>query len=284
MAEETVSTQQSDGQTTTSAPADEGLATSSPGNDTTVALPSAGSLGEASASTPDWQAERDELVRINERYKQQLQGWETQSQQHRDENQQLRDQLNQMQQALGTIGAPSSNSGVPVMTPSASLEDAMRAAYDGDIETALGTVKSWDTQHRQNQVPGGITREELEAALNERTMQAQRTQLIGQAHPELQDVNSSLYKAVYEQYERLAADPLYQAMFPADEGMKASVRSPDGMGTKSMDVRIVNDIAAKLKIGLAQQQGRQEAEAAATVGSVAGGPEQGTRTPSTAQA
>jgi len=273
MAEETGTHDQDGRSDQQDAPTGQGTDT---GDATTIVAPPADD-----DTTPSAQAEElEQLQKLAEKaeiYKRQLHGWEQQSAKHKQENEPLKAQIAQLQQLIesripaATAHHPQEPYGTPAQAttangPSVGLKEAIDKYLEGD-ESAL---MEWERSRATVQQPQPINIEEqVDKRLQTLMTTMQRQQLIGQRHAELSDTSHPLYRRVYETYDEAAAAPLYQALYPKDPQFEIVVPGPDGISSKTMDIRIVNDLALQYKLHSAAEQ--HKADQVGTAESAAGG-------------
>jgi regulator of replication initiation timing len=239
---------------------------SSDSEPTTVSLPPA---------DPSPVADQAEITRqladlqaANERYKQQMQGWERQSAQHLQENARLKAERDQLQQIYQTVAGQQQQQ-QPTTAPRTAKE-----AFDKYLEGDTTALEAWEASLRQQQTPAVDVDQRINERLGAVERQTAMRQHIATRHPELADATNPLYKMLYERYDQFVADPMTQLMYPDDEAMMVrGVPASDNSGRKDMDWRVVDRLAVELKAELGQQLGRQQEARAQHIGAVeAGGP------------
>ncbi len=230
--------------------------------------------GESQVSTSEGSssaAELEELRAQNKRYKEQMSGWQAQSASNKQERDALADRLARLEGHVAATAAPKTQETKPTTgLPKGKLGSALKKWLDND-ETELNEIEEYLDNARSGR---RSEPEDIEAVVT-RTLQkfgtkSTLTTQIGKAHPEMADTNSPLYGAVFDNYDAYANDPDNRVFFPKDEQFMVSVPSPDGNGVKSVDARIVRQLAAELKAqGNLHEDNRQQRETrAASFGAV----------------
>lgn len=192
------------------------------------------------------QAELEELRAQNKRYKEQMNGWQSQSQSNKQERDVLADRLARLE---GHVAATATMKTAETKTesglPKGKLGSALKKWLDND-DSELNEIEDYLAGARSPQKSENIE-EVVTRTLQKFGTKSTLTNQIGRAHPEMSDDKSLLYGAVFEAYDAYAADPGNALFFPKDDQFMVSVPSPDGGNGKLMDARIVRQLAAELK-------------------------------------
>ena len=194
------------------------------------------------------QEEITELRAQNKRYKEQMSGWQSQSNANKQERDALADRLARLEGHVAATTAPKTQE---VKTegglPKGKLGNALKKWLDND-DTELNEIEEYLSNARSGRraEPENIE-EVVTRTLQKFGTKSTLTNQIGKAHPEMTDDKSALYGAVYDSYDAYANDPGNKLFFPHDEQFTVSVPSPDGGAAKQMDARIVRQLAAELK-------------------------------------
>jgi hypothetical protein len=242
--------------------------------------------GEVQGGTADdsvaLKAELEEIKKQNERYKQQVHGWESQSRKNLEESKAYAERLARLEGRLeGRMGGDAEKSAKVDGIAPGKLKSALRKWLDND-DSELDEVERYlSTASQPRQSVKDTDVEEVVA----RTLQKYGTKstlqsLIGKTHKEMSDAQSPLYRAVFEQYDDYIADPGNQLFFPADEKFLVPAPTPEGR-ERMVDARVIRQLAAEIKAQGGFETGvnegrRQEARAAST-GTVQGGRSSATR-------
>ena len=91
--------------------------------------------------------------------------------------------------------------------------------------------------------------------------------IVGGNHPDLQNPKSQLSQAVWDGYDQYVANPQTQLMIPRDTRFDVPMVGPDG-SQRMVDARIVDRLAADLRLKGAVQEGRKQEQRSSTVGGV----------------
>jgi hypothetical protein len=230
-----------------------------------VSLTETDDVGEPQVSTAEGsnsaQAELEELRAQNKRYKEQMAGWQSQSQANKQERDALADRLARLEGHVAAVSTPKTQetkteSGLP----KGKLGNALKKWLDND-DTEINEIEEYLSNVRSNaQKPENIE-EVVTRTLQKFGAKSTLTTKIAEAHPEMADQQSELYGAIFEHYDNYASDPGNRMFFPKDDQFELPVPAPDGSGSKLMDARIVRQLAAELKArGMVTENTRQTRE------------------------
>src|SRR5712692_7618899 len=225
--------------------------------------------GSGTAEDPaKMQTELDELRKQNERYKQQMAGWETQSKRNLTERDQLADRVARMEGHISATANGKTADKISEKTlPAGKLKSALQKWLDNDdselneVEAYLANASAPRNPAKEEDVESIVTRT-LQKFGTKSTLQGR----IGVIHPEMGDTNSELYHAVFENYEEYANDPQNKMFFPDDDQFLVPVPDPTGGKAKMMDARIVRQLAAELKVQSGITEGRRQESRSSSYG------------------
>jgi len=220
-------------------------------------------IGTGTAEDPtQMKTELDELRKQNERYKQQMAGWETQSKRNLTERDQLADRVARMEGHISaTANGKTADKTSEKALPSGKLKSALQKWLDNDdselneVEAYLANAAAPRNPAKEEDVENIVTRT-LQKFGAKSTLQSR----IGVIHPEMGDTNSELYHAVFENYEEYANDPQNKMFFPDDDQFLVPVPDPAGGKAKMMDARIVRQLASELKVQSGITEGRRQGQ------------------------
>jgi len=228
-----------------------------------------------------------DLETQNTRYKQQLQGWETQSRRNLEERNALADRLARLEGRIDATAQDRRDAQQVLDTapPSFNLKAALDKYINGDdsglgqIEEALARARSTPQTSQAPPVTEDKIREWTRAELAQLGTRSSVQAIVGREHPELRNLQHPLYAAVYDQYETYAADDANRLMYPKDPQYEIPVPDPTGGTIKMMDARLVRQLAADLKLQGGIQEGRRQEAHASTLGTTQSGNGRATSTP-----
>lgn len=255
------------------------------GEETTIVLSAeepAANTTQTLVQTTTTEPAQTDLERQNERLRQQVNGWEQQSRRNMDERNALAERIARLE---GSIAATQvKETPATAQTRTLALKTALNKWINGD-DSEIDNVERLLSQPTTTQQPV-LKPEDIDARVNSHLQTLMTTgqalAWVGDRHPEMRDKTDPVYANIFENYEAYASDPGYAMLFPQDARFNASIPSPDGMRNKQMDVRIVNDLAGRLKLARGTtnsvQQGREEERRASSVGNVGGSNGNTTRT------
>lgn len=213
------------------------------------------------------QARIAELERLSARHREQLAGWDKHSQQLVAERNALAERLARLEGRLEAQPKPDE----PRFTPG-KMKSAMKKWLDGDdseldqVEQALiksfGPPAQSEPQFKPDDFKR-IVREELIELGTKSNMQS----IVGTRHPDLADPQSQLSQSVWDGYDTFVADPANALMFAKDPRFEVPMTGPDG-AQRMVDARVVDRLAADIRLRTGIQEGRRQESRAAQVGSV----------------
>lgn len=261
----------------TTIPLDDGSASSSV--DAGLESPETGPQQEPAAGSngaDDLQAKITELTRMNEQYLRERKGWEQQSRRNLEEAQVLKERLAHIEGRMAAqVPQGTQEPPAPTYTPG-QLKRALKGWLDGQetdldmVEQALGHA----AQTAQRPAAPPLDPQEYKRLIREELMElGQRSTvqtIIGQNHPDMQDPQSPLSRTVWDAYDGFAAAPATQFMFPKDPRFDVEMLGPDG-NRRTVDARVVDRLAADIRLRQGVQEGRRQEGRAAQVGGVQGG-------------
>lgn len=239
--------------------------------------PDAGTQTEPSAGndTPDLQAKIADLTRMNEQYLRERRGWEQQSRRNLDEAQTLRERLANIEGRLSAQAPQGAHEPAAPQYSPGQLKRALKSWLDGQeadldmVEQALAHAAQAQRQPAAPQLDPQdykrLIREELMELGQRSTVQT----IVGQNHPDMQDPQSALSRTVWDAYDGFAAAPATQFMFPKDARFDVEMLGPDG-SRRTVDARVVDRLAADVRLRAGIQEGRRQEGRAAQVGGVQG--------------
>lgn len=208
--------------------------------------------GESQADTAEsssavTQEEIAELRAQNKRYKEQMSGWQSQSNANKQERDALADRLARLEGHVAATTTPKTpETKTEGGLPKGKLGSALKKWLDND-DQELNEIEEYLSSARSGRAEPQNIEEVVTRTLQKFGTKSTLTSLIGKAHPEMTDEKSGLYGAVYDSYDAYANDPGTRMFFPHDDQFTVSVPSPDGGAAKQMDARIVRQLAAELK-------------------------------------
>jgi hypothetical protein len=227
-----------------------------------------------SAGNPDvteLQARIADMTRLNEQYLRERRGWESQSRRNMEEAQALKERLARIEGQLTVPGREPQGPSQPAYSPG-QLKRALKSWLDGQetdldmVEQALAqaTVQATTRADAPDQETyKRLIREELMELGQRSTVQT----IVGQNHPDMQDPRSPLSQAVWESYDGFAAAPATQFLYTKDARFEVPMVGPDG-SQRMVDARIVDRLAADIRLKSGVQEGRRMESRAAQVGGV----------------
>lgn len=208
----------------------------------------------------------DELEQTHTRYKQQVSG----SQREVQRLQRERDEaLARMQEYERRVAAAQ-----PVQPPQPTqpqgrmnIAQAIEAYLNNDTEA----LSRYETQQQSYAVD--LAKNEVLSTLSTAVKPAQYSELLLQEFPDLNDRNSSLYREIYRRYDEEARHPRYALLYASQDPLAIrDAMSPDGVEQKRVDMRIVYDLARKVAVDLARNEGRTQETRRRAAAGAAGGP------------
>ena len=225
-------------------------------------------------------AERDELKRRNEQYLRERNGWEAQSRRNLDEASAVKERLARLEGAaqgrsIETLQKDSS------FTPG-QLKNAMHKWLNGEdadldaVEQALGRSLTHTQTSETSQVKSEDFKRMIREELVDLGTKGNVQSIVGRRHPDLANPQSSLSQAVWQSYDQYVSDPENQLLYARDPQREVPMIGPDG-SQRMVDARLVDRLAAELKVSGAIQEGRRQESRAAQVGGTMGGSGQTSR-------
>lgn len=140
------------------------------------------------------------------------------------------------------------------------LQGAIDAWTNGDAGAIARYEQQQAARYGQPQLTADQLRQAVDQHLQERTRPAQFAESVRVIHPELGDPKTDVYARVYNEYDDFVAQNggYYAFSLPQDDAAMRDVPSPDGITRKRIDLRIVKELAWKVKADLAREAGRRE--------------------------
>ena len=194
----------------------------------------------------------DDLAQSHQRYKQQVSGSEQQANRLRTEADQARQALSQREEQFQVILAALGGK-----TPDAPGPVTSKQAWDAYLNGDEQTVSRYDAQLRQSTITPEAIQGHVVTALQTALKPAQYVEVVTRNHPELNNTQDPLFQAVWNQYDVTANDPAIALKYAPDPAAVRSYTGPDGV-TRQIDLRVVDDLAWRLKATMAREQGRQD--------------------------
>lgn len=229
------------------------------------------SHGEAAgATTNDLKQEIENLKRQNAQYLRERNGWEQQSRRNLDESRATQDRIARLEGQLAGRSTQDSSTPQPAKFTPGKLKSALQKWINND-ESELDEVEqvfaNLSPREQQNVLKPEdvqrITREHLVELGTKSNLQT----LVATRHPDMENPNSPLSAAVWDQYEAYAADPQNQLLFGKSPTHEVPMIGPDG-SRRLVDARIVNQLATELRLQGGIQEGRRQESRATAYGAV----------------
>lgn len=218
------------------------------------------------------QAKIADLTRQADQYKRERQGWEIQSRRNLDERNVLAERLARIEEHLQATQQGTPRVEEPRYSPG-QLKKALKSWLDGQdtdldmVEQALAR-STIATQQPIQAAPDPteykrLIREELMELGQRSTVQS----IVGQNHPDMTNPQSALSRAVWDAYDAFAAAPATQFLYTKDPRFEVAMIGPDG-GQRMVDARMVDRLAADIRLKAGVQEGRRLEGRAAQMGGV----------------
>lgn len=236
--------------------------------------------GAATEDVGALKTERDELKRRNDQYLRERNGWEAQSKRNLDEASAVKERLARLEGAIqghNTDSQHEDKSFTPgqlkvAMQKWLNGEDADLDALEHVLGRSLAHPQTTEIQQVKPEDYKRMIREELIVLGTKGNVQS----IVSRRHPDLANPQSQLSQAVWQSYEQYAADPENQLLYARDPQREVPMIGPDG-SQKMVDARLVDRLAAELKVSGAVQEGRRQESHAAQAGGTMGGSGQTSR-------
>lgn len=260
----------------TTIPLEDGSTSSSV--DAGLESPDAGTLPEPSAGNSDaanLQAKIAELTRQSEQYLRERKGWEQQSRRNLEEAQTLRERLANIEGRLSAPHPQVSHEPQPPTYAPGQLKRALKGWLDGQetdldmVEQALAQAAQAARQPAAPQLDPQDYKRMIREELMELGQRSTVQTIVGQNHPDMQDPQSALSRTVWDAYDGFVTAPVTQFMFPKDPRFDVEMLGPDG-ARRTVDARVVDRLAADIRLKAGIQEGRRQEGRAAQVGGVQG--------------
>ena len=228
--------------------------------------------GAATEDVGALRSELDELKRRNDQYLRERNGWEAQSRRNLDEASAVKERLARLEGAVHGRSSDTQQEEKPFT--SERLRSSLDKYLNGDnaeIDSIGHTLSRVLAQSPASQQPKPedfkrMIREELIDLGTKGNVQS----IVGRRHPDLANPQSSLSQAVWQGYDAYVADPENQLLYARDPQREVPMIGPDG-SQRMVDARLVDRLAAELKVSGAIQEGRRQESRAAQVGGTMGG-------------
>jgi len=220
------------------------------------------------------------LEQRNAQYLRERNGWESQSRRNLDERQALTERLARLEGRLEASQGSASALADPTYTPG-QLKSALEKWLNGD-DADLAVVEQAFARLTPSQAATVMQPDDFKKLVRDELVElgkrSSAQNIVGSRHPDLANPQSELSRAVYEAYDNYAADGATQLMYARDPKFEVPMLGPDG-GQKMVDARIVDRLAADMRLRGAAQEGRRQEQQAQATGSVQGGSGRATTTP-----
>ena len=275
----------------TTIPLDGGSASSSPAEDLATSpadeTTDAATLAEAAApDTSRLEAQIAELSRLNEQYKRERRGWEEQSRRNLDERNAMAERFARLEGQLTGLAQGRTDPPAPQYTPG-QMTAALEKYMGGDASAMTQAEQAlWATMQQavQQGQPQSITADQVKKIILDELVtlgtKGNVTTAVGTNHPDLSNPRSDLSRATWDQYDDYASNPAVQVMYPHDPRFEVPWTSADGQ-QRLVDARIIDRLAADIRLKNGHQEGRKQEQRAQAVGGAMAGNGQTTRAPQT---
>lgn len=233
----------------------------------TAVLDQVGALPAEEPTQPDPRdTELTNLRQQNERLRQQVSGSSQEARRLSDENRRTAERLARLEGALDARTQPTPQEPAQPRFTRGQFKSALQKWINGDetdldmVEEALVRLSDPARTHTPAG-PAPLSQEQIEALVNNRLTELGTSEVVRssvtRAHPEMADSSSPVYGAVWNAYDAYIADQATQIMYPPDPRFQVTIYSPDGTETKTVDARIVRQLASDVKLTMGTRQQTQ---------------------------
>lgn len=194
-----------------------------------------------------------EVDQTIERHKQAITGSQQEANRLRTEAQQARQALEQREQQFQTLLTVLGGKTADSAPQALNLEQAWDAYLNGDKDA----VRRYEAQLRQPSLTPEALQQQVVGVLQTVFRPTQYTDAVARNHPELNNPQDPLFQAVWNRYDTMAADPTIAVKYAPDPAAVRTYTGPDGI-TRQVDLRVVDDLAWRVKAEQAREQGRKD--------------------------